>query len=243
MVFPLPSTILPNGKERLPLSKSIMEAEVILFHLAFKMRLTVLCLGDGKTQKDRFGISEAGPDSGVSHSRRSRVAHGPSCAVTGVGANDLERCRQGDWRWASHSGSAPEEISAPQGECSADTSALGREAAGADEAGGGAGVFGLLETRGRTGPVGRRDALAGGAGAKARAADKALGRVSPAGSPPLAQSGSRHPTSQSPVGRPGGMEKKTLPEELATVLRAEAVRERPVRLMFQDEARFGRMAR
>ncbi len=39
------------------------------------------------------------------------------------------------------------------------------------------------------------------------------------------------------------MEKKTLPEELATVLRAEAVRERPVRLMFQDEARFGRMTR
>jgi len=39
------------------------------------------------------------------------------------------------------------------------------------------------------------------------------------------------------------MEKKTLPEELATVLTPEAVRERPVRLMFQDEARFGRMAR
>jgi hypothetical protein len=39
------------------------------------------------------------------------------------------------------------------------------------------------------------------------------------------------------------MEKKTLPEELATVLRAEVVRARPIRLMFQDEARFGRMAR
>ncbi len=39
------------------------------------------------------------------------------------------------------------------------------------------------------------------------------------------------------------MEKKTLPEKLATVLSAETVRERPVRLMFQDEARFGRMAR
>ena len=39
------------------------------------------------------------------------------------------------------------------------------------------------------------------------------------------------------------MEKKTLPEELATVLTTEAVRERPIRLMFQDEARFGRMAR
>ena len=39
------------------------------------------------------------------------------------------------------------------------------------------------------------------------------------------------------------MEKKTLPEKLATVLNAKVVRERPVRLMFQDEARFGRMAR
>jgi hypothetical protein len=39
------------------------------------------------------------------------------------------------------------------------------------------------------------------------------------------------------------MEKKTLPQELATVLTAEVVRERPIRLIFQDEARFGRMAR
>ncbi len=39
------------------------------------------------------------------------------------------------------------------------------------------------------------------------------------------------------------MEKKTLPEKLAAVLTLEAVGERPIRLMFQDEARFGRMAR
>ena len=39
------------------------------------------------------------------------------------------------------------------------------------------------------------------------------------------------------------MEKKTLPEKLATVLTPAAVRDRPIRLMFQDEARFGRMAR
>jgi transposase len=39
------------------------------------------------------------------------------------------------------------------------------------------------------------------------------------------------------------VEKKTLPEKLATVLTAEAVRGRSVRLSFQDEARFGRMAR
>ena len=34
-----------------------------------------------------------------------------------------------------------------------------------------------------------------------------------------------------------------MPQELATLLTAEAVRERPIRLVFQDEARFGRMAR
>lgn len=39
------------------------------------------------------------------------------------------------------------------------------------------------------------------------------------------------------------MEKKTLPEELATLLTADALQGRPIRLMFQDEARFGRMAR
>lgn len=38
------------------------------------------------------------------------------------------------------------------------------------------------------------------------------------------------------------MEKK-LPEVLATILIPEEVQDRPVRLMFQDEARFGRMVR
>ena len=39
------------------------------------------------------------------------------------------------------------------------------------------------------------------------------------------------------------MGKKTLPENLAAVLTAQAAGNRPIRLMFQDEARFGRMAR
>lgn len=39
------------------------------------------------------------------------------------------------------------------------------------------------------------------------------------------------------------MEKKTLPEKLAAVLKPETVQDRSIRLMFQDEARFGRMAR
>ncbi len=39
------------------------------------------------------------------------------------------------------------------------------------------------------------------------------------------------------------MEKKTLPENLAAQLKPEQVRQRKVRLCFQDEARFGRMVR
>jgi hypothetical protein len=39
------------------------------------------------------------------------------------------------------------------------------------------------------------------------------------------------------------MEKKTLPEMVAAELKSEAVRGRAVRVTFQDEARFGRMAR
>src|SRR6266480_2133983 len=120
---------------------------------------------------------------------------------------------------------------------------VGRAAAGADETGRGAGLFVRLETPGRARPIGGRDAAPGGVGRKARSPGQALGAVSAAGSPPLAQSGPRHTTSQDPARPARRMEKKTLPQELEAVLTAQAVRERPIRLMFQDEARFGRMAR
>ncbi len=70
----------------------------------------------------------------------------------------------------------------------------------------------------------------------------ALGGLSLIGTPPLAQSGSRHASSQEQTRGAGGVEKK-LPEELAALLTPEAVQGRHVRLMFQDEARFGRMVR
>src|SRR6266404_1424100 len=187
------------------------------------MRLIVLDLGHGKTQKNRLGIGEAGSTTGLSNERHSGIADGPGGPVAWFGANDLEGGRQGDWRWTGNRGSAPDKISAPQGARSAHTTALGRAAAGADETGRGAGLSGCLETHGGARAVGRRDAAAGGAAGKARAPGKALGPISPAGSPPLAQSCPRHPTSQSRASRPGGMEKKTLPEELATVLTAQAV--------------------
>src|SRR5882762_8338616 len=80
------------------------------------MRLIVLCLGHGKTQKDRLGFGEAGPTVGVSNGRHSGIAHGASGSVARLGTNDLEGRRQGDRRWAGNRGAAPDEVSASQGE-------------------------------------------------------------------------------------------------------------------------------
>ena len=66
--------------------------------------------------------------------------------------------------------------------------------------------------------------------------------VSDVGAPWLAQGRAGHPA---PKGRPegtAGLEKK-LPKVLANLIGAEPVKPRRVRLMFQDEARFGRMVR
>src|SRR5207253_7817583 len=97
----------------------------------------------------------------------------------------------------------------------------------------GAGLFGRLESEGRARSIGGGNAAAVSTGRKTRTADKAFGGLSPAGSPPLAQSRPRHAASQGSARHPGRMEKKTLPEELAAVLTAEAVRGRPIRLMFR----------
>ena len=175
------------------------------------MRLIVLCSGHGKTQKNRLGFGETGPTAGLPNGGHSGIADGASGPVAWFGANDLEGGRQGDWRWPGNRGSAPDKISTPQGERSAHTTALGRAAAGADEAARGAGLSDGLEAQSRARPIGRGDAAAGGAGGKTRAPRKAIGSVSLAGSPPLAQSCPRHPTSQSRVSRPGGMEKKRSP--------------------------------
>jgi hypothetical protein len=87
-----------------------------------------------------------------------------------------------------------------------------------------------------------RLAAPGGVGPAVGAARGGLGGVSFSGAARLAESGPRHAP---PQGRPagaGGLEKK-LPEVLADLLKPEGVQGRSVRVMFQDEARFGRMVR
>src|SRR5664279_135253 len=83
---------------------------------------------------------------------------------------------------------------------------------------------------------------AGGAGAALGKAGEGLGPVSFAGPTRVAESGPGYAPSQERPAGPGGLEKK-LPKTLAGMLTPEAGRGRPVRLMFQDEARFGRMVR
>ena len=100
-------------------------------------------------------------------------------------------------------------------------------------------------TLGRT-SQGRKDAgrilIASCVRPKHRPAGGCDGGVSDAGTAWLAQGRPGHPTPESRPGGARGLEKK-LPQVLAGLLDAEPVKPRRVRLMFQDEARFGRMVR
>lgn len=83
-----------------------------------------------------------------------------------------------------------------------------------------------------------RAALASAAGSSR----DAFGGVSVAGAPRLAQGCAGYTTPQERPRRAGALEKK-LPHVLAGCRRSKAIRGRKIRLMFQDEARFGRMVR
>ena len=119
---------------------------------------------------------------------------------------------------------------------------LGRAASISSHARRGGGLFGALAGKCRRGKFGGGFAAPRGFGPTAWQAGKAVGGLPDAGPARLAKSGTRHPPSQEQTRSPGGMEKK-LPEDLAGLLNPDAVRGRRVRLMFQDEARFGRMVR
>jgi len=81
----------------------------------------------------------------------------------------------------------------------------------------------------------------GGAGAALGAEGGNFGRLPVSGASWVAQGGARRviPRAIRKFKRPG----KKLPQDLATLLTPEAVGTRTVRIMFQDEARFGRMVR
>src|ERR1022692_1802961 len=91
-------------------------------------------------------------------------------------------------------------------------------------------------------PFGGRFPDSGGFGTPPRPTGQALGGLPLVGAPWLAKGGAGHAPSQEQTRGSGGVEKK-LPEVLETLLTRDVVKGRHVRLMFQDEARFGRMVR
>jgi DDE superfamily endonuclease len=150
-----------------------------------------------------------------------------TAAILGVGRATVPRLQQRFRQWVRPPG---------------DAAPLGRAAQGAAQCGRRSGVLGALGRAGQGGrPVGvvadpRRT------GATVGTARGRLGGLAPAGSARMAQGGPGHAPPQERSGGAGGVEKK-LPEILAAVVTPAELRGRSVRLMFQDEARFGRMAR
>lgn len=103
-------------------------------------------------------------------------------------------------------------------------------------------VLKALAGKCRRRPLGGRFPDSGGLGATAGPAGQTIGDLPAAGATWVAKGGARHTTSQAPTRGSGGRERK-LPEVLETLLTPEVVKGRHVRLMLQDEARFGRRVR
>jgi len=172
------------------------------------MRLTVLCLGHGKTKKDRFGFGDSGPTGSSAHGRHSGIAHGPSDSFAGSRPNDTEGCRQGDWGWASDGGSSSRPVPALEARHSSTAPPMGRATTSTHEIGRRRELFGGMEVQGRTRRVSSGDGAARCFRTKSGPQAQAVGSLSPAGATPLAKSGSGHSTPQGPAGSPGGVEKK-----------------------------------
>lgn len=197
----------------------------------------------GKTTKSQCGFGHQGPSGGGADPGYSNLAHGPSGSVTGFGAPHFGTNGKGLGSGAGYGGSPAESLPARGRSGFPASATLGWAATRAPKPGGRAGVPGRVAAQCGARRIGDRFTPVYGPEPKSGPAGARVGCVSLARSPRLAESGSRYPAPQERSGSPGGVEKKTLPEKLATVLTTEAVHERPIRLMFQDEARFGRMAR
>ena len=197
----------------------------------------------GQTTKNRSatgGICTAGRAANSEHS-------GTSASFGGVTARGA-KCHSGAdgarvGCWTSNCAATPVCFSsAMPGPRQWWSKGLGREAPYVDELRRGGGVSSAL---GRA-SAGRRSLSvitdSGGASATLGAEGGSLSRIPIFGATWVAQGGTGHPSSQERPADSRGLEKK-LPQDLAALLKPEVVGARATRIMFQDEARFGRMVR
>lgn len=206
------------------------------------MRLIMIYYAHGKTTTDRYGVGCPGTaDSGrtARSQRNARSAINTASRSNGGNVESNRRHAGGGPCYGASPADAFQERD-PFIQCTC--SRMGRTPPCADERGGGEGVpiavAGTGESRGYPGDV----AVASGVGATTWEACCRISGVSTVGAPRLEENRAGHASSPEQPNCPGGVEKK-LPETLASVLKKKEVRGRRVRLMFQDEARFGRMVR
>jgi hypothetical protein len=150
--------------------------------------------------------------------------------------------RGGAWRRSGDRGPTPSRLSQARIGQASRRSQLGRTPTVLADFGGRSRLLEALAGQCRHWQPGSGFPHSRGPGATPWPAGQAVGGLPAAGPPWLAQGGPGHPPSQEPARSAGGLEKK-LPEVLEALLKKDAVKGRRVRLMFQDEARFGRMVR
>ena len=200
------------------------------------MRLNMVMFWHGKTTSDRPTRRQAGTgDRRHFHiGRDPATMSGSSSAgrVRGYTGTNRER----SWRGPCDCGSTPSRLSQEDAGVVKTGGQLGGTPPGSSDPGGGMRVLETLVGKGRRRPLGGRFSNSSRPRATPGPTDQAVGGL-PAFSPAwVAQDRARHPASQEQA-------RGSLPEVLATLLTRKDVKGRHVRLMFQDEARFGRMVR
>ena len=205
------------------------------------MRLIVAQLSDGQTTTNRQSAGGENTASRCPHHRCTTTTRGPSDAASGFSFGNAGANRCHLRRGPSHGGATAAAFR-PIGTARREAHALGRPAQSATQCRTRSAFPGPVGRAGQAG--GRAGALAdpSGLGAAVGPAGGGLGRVAAVGSARVAQNGPRYTPPQERSGGAGGVEKK-LPETLAAIVKQAQLRGCSVRVMFQDEARFGRMAR
>src|SRR6202521_4248341 len=196
----------------------------------------------GKTSTDRHGVGCAGASAG----HRSGNSGRPALCAGGAAARIARRHPGGDGccagRGASHRRQTPGSAAPQGGKACGGAAELGRPTPRVHEYRTRARISRAMDQAGRRGWRAGCLTIACCTGPGARAPCSCFSGVSHADAPWLAQGRPGHSASQERPSRAGGME-KNLPEALAALLSPKQVCGRRVRLMFQDEARFGRMVR
>lgn len=202
----------------------------------------MVCGWHVQTMPNRPRCNKTRARRGGASARRRRTQMRTSDSLAGPDRGHLGGNRGPAWRGASQCSAITGAVPPTKHGGQSRAKELGRSSPRPPELEGGGEVFGPLGGTSQGGEDAGRVRVTSSLRPKDRPTGGGDRRVSDVGAPWLAQGCAGPPASVSRSGSPGRLEKK-LPQVLADILDADPVRPRRVRLMFQDEARFGRMVR